>query len=748
MTYPEMHAPVEDTVPVFTGPTLLALPAPETGAIEAPLVAATPVQAQALAQPLTAPLSEALTEAALTAAWERVNANAGASGSDHQTVAAFGRHLTRELQRLRQEVITGSYTPRPLQLVPIPKTKGGHRLLAIPAVRDRVLQTAVARLIGPHLDHLFAPDSYGYRPGRSVAQAVARVQAYRDAGLVHVVDADIKSYFDHIDHRRLLELVKTHVLDEGIQHLVELWLSAVLWERGKLPRLQTKGVGQGSPLSPLLSNLYLDAFDHALQSQGLAVVRYADDFVVLCPDTLTASRALVLVRQILNDFKLSLNEAKTRLTSFEAGFEFLGVRFRRRHAEPVQEASRPWLLPRQVRAEPQPMPIPQGPYSQEPELPSSPVPSEPQAGTTLAALDPALQDTADETIAASGVRLLSAERASPLLQSLYIGEPGCWLSKSHDRVVVSAKHQVLASVPLHQLDQIAILDNAMVSTALLRHCAKHRVRVALAGWGDELLTLERGGLADQNLLQAQWSAQQDDSLQLLLAGSFVEGKLHNSRAILRRFSRREGRSGIEKHLQAIERLQGRLSQASDLNGVRGLEGQAARHYFEGLRLLLPIGVDFAARTRRPPRDPVNASLSMGYAMLANNLHTLIRMEGLNAHMGHLHSMGARSMALVSDLMEEFRAPVVDSVVLNLWRQGILCDTDFEWSDDPDELPCRLRTQGRHRLLAALEDKLQSQQMHPGTQRLMDMRRIMQAQARHYLRVLLRREPLYRPFKLR
>ena len=215
------------------------------------------------------------------------------------------------------------------------------------------------------------------------------------------------------------------------------------------------GRPQGSPLSPLLSNLYLDAFDHALQTEEMAVVRYADDFVVLCPDALSASRALARVREILGDFKLRLNEHKTRLTSFETGFEFLGVRFRRHHVEPVRSESRPWLLPEHVAPEPQAMPLAQGPYSDEPPLPSSPLPSEHQAGKTLAALDPALQDEEVEqtAVADGGVRLVSAERASPLLQSLYVGQPGCWLSKSHDRVVVSARHQVLASVPLHQLDQ-------------------------------------------------------------------------------------------------------------------------------------------------------------------------------------------------------------------------------------------------------------------------------------------------------
>lgn len=714
--------------------------------------------------PCTRPLSEALSNNALAHAWEHVNKNGGAAGTDHQTLAAFSRHLEQELQHLRDEVESGNYSPQPLQLIGIPKRHGGQRLLAIPAVRDRVLQTAVAHLIGPHLDDLFGPDSYGYRPGRSVAQAIARVQAYRDVGLVHVVDADIQSFFDEINHRRLLQLLKTHVADNGIVHLVEMWLNAVLWEHGKIPRLQTKGVAQGSPLSPLLSNLYLDALDHELQTAGLAVVRYADDFVVLCADAITASQALGLVRQTLQRFKLRLNEHKTRLSSFEAGFDFLGVRFRQHHVEAIDESARPWLLPKRVNTEPQCMPTPEGPYTEAEPLPSNPLPSESTAfNTNLMSLDPALDDVFEEQNACIGthgqaanttpepnrlVKTVSAERADPLLQSLYVGQPGCWISKSHDRIVVSAQHKVLASVPIHQVDQIAVFDNAMISTAVLRHCAQHRVRVCISGWSDQLLTLERGGLGEQRLLQAQWQAQEDASLSLLLASGVIQGKLHNSRVVLRRFSRHQGRKEIEGHIQAIERLESQITRANDLNQIRGLEGQAARQYFQALRVLLPIGVDFPGRNRRPPRDPINTSLSFGYAVLAHNVHTLIRMEGLNAHMGHLHVTNSNSMALVSDLIEEFRAPLVDSLVLNLWRQGQLTDADFEWSQDPDELPCRLRSSGRHLLLDGLENKMESQQIYPKLNKMLDFRRIMQAQVRHYIRVLLRREPIYQAFKLR
>jgi CRISPR-associated protein Cas1 len=148
-------------------------------------------------------------------------------------------------------------------------------------------------------------------------------------------------------------------------------------------------------------------------------------------------------------------------------------------------------------------------------------------------------------------------------------------------------------------------------------------------------------------------------------------------------------------------------------------------------------------------------LSLGYTVLAHNLHTLVRQEGLNAHLGHLHSTAPGSMALVSDLMEEFRAPVVDAVVLTLWRQGHLVEADFEWSGSADDdtspglpRPCYLRPAARRQYLAALEAKFESHLVHPRLERLMDLRRILQAQVRHYLHVLLGREPVYQPFKLR
>ncbi|MFW9620858.1 MAG: reverse transcriptase domain-containing protein [Macromonas sp.] len=267
------------------------------------------VETPALAQPLTPPATPAPAPAPITLerllapdtlmrAWERVQRNGGAAGCDHQTIAAFGRHLSAELERLRAEVLQCDYTPRPLHLVPIPKRHGGTRTLAIPAVRDRVLQTALAQLLSPRIDANFNDDSYAYRPGRSVAQAVARVQECRRAGLVHVVDADIHGFFDHIDHARILRLFNEQVGDPDVGHLVALWLSAVMQGQGQR-HLQVEGIAQGSPLSPLLANLYLDDFDRTLQDAGLVSVRYADDFIVLCASAEQAAQALEQIQALL-----------------------------------------------------------------------------------------------------------------------------------------------------------------------------------------------------------------------------------------------------------------------------------------------------------------------------------------------------------------------------------------------------------------------------------------------------------------
>jgi CRISPR-associated protein Cas1 len=210
--------------------------------------------------------------------------------------------------------------------VVVPKRSGGSRSLAIPTVADRVAQTAVARAIRPILEAEFEPSSYGYRRGRSARMAVERLQALRAEGYRFVVDADIDEFFDEVDHEILLRRLQQSVSSPEVVALTRAWLRTES-RRGALVWRPRKGLPQGAPISPILANLYLDAFDEGLRGEGLQLVRFADDFVILARRRTGSWRALATAGRLLGGLKLRLDAGKTRLTSFEEGFTYLGTLF-------------------------------------------------------------------------------------------------------------------------------------------------------------------------------------------------------------------------------------------------------------------------------------------------------------------------------------------------------------------------------------------------------------------------------------
>ena len=259
----------------------------------------------------------------LRSAFERVRRNRGCAGVDGVGIDRFERELDERLTSLQTDLVAGTYRASPLKHFSIPKPSGGTRVVAVPTVRDRVAQQAVLRVIGPALDAEFEDGSFGYRPGRSVKQAIRRLERLRDQGFVHVVDADIRDYFGQIDHKDLLAMFTSYVKDDFVVGLVTRWINAAP-NASKVQGSRTRGVPQGGVISPLLANLYLDAFDERIDELGYKLVRYADDFVVLCRSRVDAERALTDVAVLLKDLHLELNRDKTRLTSFEDGFHFLG----------------------------------------------------------------------------------------------------------------------------------------------------------------------------------------------------------------------------------------------------------------------------------------------------------------------------------------------------------------------------------------------------------------------------------------
>ena len=268
--------------------------------------------------------------ATLRAAFALVKANRGAAGVDHVSIERYASDLDANLERLSESLRSGTYRPQAIRRHFIPKPGSQEmRPLGIPTIQDRVVQTALRMVLEPIYERDFAAQSYGFRPGVGCKDALRRVDELLKAGYVHVVDADLKSYFDTIPKDRLLALVAGKVADGRILTLVESFLGQSVLEdtREWVPE---QGTPQGAVISPLLSNIYLDPLDHLMAGQGFEMVRYADDFVVLCRSPQEAAEALAVVRDWTESAGLTLHAVKTRLVDAGSeGFDFLGYHFER-----------------------------------------------------------------------------------------------------------------------------------------------------------------------------------------------------------------------------------------------------------------------------------------------------------------------------------------------------------------------------------------------------------------------------------
>ena len=284
-------------------------------------------------------IDKVFAERNLRAAFQQVAKNDGAAGVDHETVRAFERQLTETIRWQSEKLRTGTYTPQPIRRAHIPKLGTNEtRPLGIPTVRDRVVQAAVVNVIEPIFERDFAEHSYGFRPGRGCKDALRRVSQLLKEGYVHVVDADLKGYFDSIPHDRLMSRVKERIADGRVLRLIGDFLKAdILDEMQRWTPEQ--GAPQGAVLSPLLSNVYLDPLDHLMARHGIEMVRYADDFVILCKTAEDAARALELVKQWVADNGLTLHPEKTRIVdSRTQSFDFLGYTFQGQEHWPRKKA--------------------------------------------------------------------------------------------------------------------------------------------------------------------------------------------------------------------------------------------------------------------------------------------------------------------------------------------------------------------------------------------------------------------------
>lgn len=268
----------------------------------------------------------------LQSAFNQVWRNGGSAGIDGQSIQQFEAKEEQQLQQLSQELQKRSYRPAAVKRVWIPKPGSTEkRPLGIPVVRDRVVQTALRNVIEPIFEGDFAQHSYGFRPRRGAKEALRRVEELLNKAHHWVVDADIKGYFDSIPHSKLMAKVAAKISDGRILELTESYLKAGVMEQCKGWEATEQGTPQGGVVSPLLANIYLDELDWLIANAGMEMVRYADDFVVLCRTQEEAQRALELIRHWMQQAQLQLHPQKTKIVDATqvGGFEFLGYHFER-----------------------------------------------------------------------------------------------------------------------------------------------------------------------------------------------------------------------------------------------------------------------------------------------------------------------------------------------------------------------------------------------------------------------------------
>lgn len=249
----------------------------------------------------------------LRVAWLAVKANGGAAGVDGRDIEQSAKHLKEHWEIIEAKLLDGSYTPGAVKAVPIPKPNGGERMLGIPTVQDRLIHQAIHQVLSPLREEGFSEHSHGFRPNRSAHDAVREAQSYIEAGKKWVVDIDLKSFFDEVDHDKLMHLVGKVVEDKRLLRLIGACLRAPMAHSDGSRTKQRKGTPQGSPLSPLLANIYLDPLDKELERRGVSFVRYADDIAIFAASERSAKRILEsVITWIEKHLKVPVNRDKSK----------------------------------------------------------------------------------------------------------------------------------------------------------------------------------------------------------------------------------------------------------------------------------------------------------------------------------------------------------------------------------------------------------------------------------------------------
>lgn len=644
-----------------------------------------------------------ISPATLDAAWARVRANNGAAGGDRVTIGRFQISAAKDLAHLARALDSGRWRPLPHRHVDIPKRKGGSRRLTIPSIADRVLHTALAQVLTPILDPMFEEGSYAYRPGRSVQQAVREIDRLRKAGYWHVIEADIVGFFDNVRHDLALAKLEAALSRHpGGARIVAL-VGHILEHQSQESGDHGRGLAQGSPLSPLLANLYLHDLDEAIEGQGIRIIRFADDFVVLCRRRESAVAAFHDVRRILSDHGLELHGEGTRVLDFDRGFEFLGTLFLRslvlqRVADPEEDAVE---LLRQIGAEDE---------------------------KDVRQLTEDLRGGYDR-----GARVL------------YLSERGRHLSlRNASFSVRGADGGELAAIAHHRVDRIEIGPGTGADWQAVDHALATDTDLAIVdGRGETRGLLSRPEVDHGGRQLAQAALVLDPARSTGIARLLVEARIRNMRTQLFRSNRDNRDPEVTASLSRMQRHLRKLPEAASVASLRGIEGAAAAEYWPMLaRLTEEARRDFTRD--RPATDPLNAALNYLSALLERDVRAAVVAAGLHPGFSILHATRDRADPCVWDMMEPFRTPLTEAVASYLFNARRLRPEMFS----PMDKGIRIDPAGRRALIKGYESAVARQVNAPGRKGKLAWRPMMRRQALDLAKAAEAGDPaLFRPYQM-
>lgn len=572
----------------------------------------------------------------LQEAWHRVQANDGSPGGDGVTLHDFKADLYANIMQLRAELLGGTYRSGPFRKVSIPKKKPGYRILTIPGVRDRVVHTSISNVLTPIFEPHFENGSFAYRADRGVIHAVRQIENWRQRGYSIVIEADIVSYFDNVDQTILQDKIKTIVSPlPGAAALLGL-IASILREQGNALGTPGQGVVQGSPLSPLLANIYLDALDEEMDGDGVKIVRYADDFVILCKSEKKAEKALARCVQVIAAHNLRLHEEATRIVNFDKGFDFIGYLFLKSLA-----------------------------LKQKTEEPTAPRGKPVKSQVT----DEGVIELEDK-----------GSRFDPGRRVLYVLDPTHRLTiRNRSFSVLRDDGSELISIPHQRIGRIEVgpnpeFDRRVVDLAI--YCAIEISILDSYGQTKGVVTANDGKRATLQLAQAK--ALLDDTFRAAIGRRLVDARIRNQRTQLMRLNRGHEIVAVDEALVEMGRALRKVEFQASAETLRGIEGSTTATYWPALGLLLQGDKSAVFRRCRPAQDPVNAVINYMTAILERDMRAAIQCAGLHPGFAFLHGSRDRHDGLVYDLMEPFRAPLTEGLAIYLFnarrlRRDMFCE---------------------------------------------------------------------------